>query len=92
MKTSVLDRDLRRMEPGERARVVAKLAADAFDRPNGELVALNAQLAQLERRHGKTSAEMRADLESGRVPETMEICEWMQLLEIKEYLAGSPRE
>ncbi len=92
MKTNVLDRDLRRMAPAERERAIAKLAADAFDRPNGEMVALDAQIARLEKQHGKTSAQMRADLEAGRVTETMEICEWMQLLEIKEHLAGAPRE
>ena len=49
---------------------------------------LEAEIAQFERARGFSSAEMRARLASGQLDETLDVCDWLMALKLRDRLVG----
>lgn len=85
MRHAMVLRDLASVSNAElerRARDAAKV------KPNGALVRIGEQIAELERKHGMSTAEMRHLLAEGDLPETSEIGHWLILSKTRETVAG----
>lgn len=72
-------------EEQQRERVADFMAA-RYQPFNGELTAINEQLAELEKRYEVSSAAVREQVSSGTIRETAEICHWLMLLDMKAKL------
>ena len=72
----------------QRARRVAALARASEEPPNGELREVENRIAALEAAHLLTSDDLRRELAQGRRRETLEICRWLMLLDLRDHLAS----
>lgn len=84
----IRDAELLAMPEAKRRQALADLVAATKLAPNGELVELNEEITGFEKRRGMTSAEMRSELEAGRIFETREICQWLMALKLRDRLAS----
>ena len=60
-----------------RLRDLARVRVD----PAAERANLEGQLAEYEERYGFDSADLGAQIASGKTPETVDVCEWLMLLD-----------
>jgi hypothetical protein len=53
-----------------------------------KVVELESEIARFERASGFTSAEMRTLLASGQLEETLDVCDWLMALKLRDRLVG----
>lgn len=86
MRRKVAESALLAMSEAKRSEALAQLVGATRGMPNGELKALRGEIARLEKEHGMSSEQLRADITAGVRKETWEYCQWLMLLRRRERL------
>lgn len=88
MKRTVSIKDLKMMAPEDRERLMKELVLATQNAPNGELRQLEDEVEAFEKKFGFDSETMQAQLASGTLRETWEICQWLMTLRLRDDLAA----
>ncbi|HEY5310965.1 MAG TPA: hypothetical protein VIK18_00550 [Pirellulales bacterium] len=88
---SLIPAELENLSADERARRVSEFVAKRHDPPNGEIAALETELAELEKSYDMPSDTMRSEYAAGRVRENADICRWLMLLRVRDSLVTRGR-
>ncbi len=72
-----------------REKALAGIIAEAKAPANGSVEALNAEIAEYEKRHALDSTRLLEELSSGEREETEEIISWLMLIRLRERLEST---
>ncbi|HEY8205976.1 MAG TPA: hypothetical protein VIG99_00750 [Myxococcaceae bacterium] len=89
MKRMVKGTELRQMSPERQEEAIKELVRAANSPPNGEMRDLDQQICAFEEKFGLSSQELRRELAQGRREESWEVCQWLMLLDQRDYLLGA---
>lgn len=90
MSTGIKFSEIRRMTSEAKSAALAGIAAQSRAPANGGVTALEAEIAEYEKKYGLDSDRLLQELASGEREETEEILSWLMLLRIKDRV-GSGR-
>jgi hypothetical protein len=76
-----------RMPRPQQDRVLREMVAATKEPPNGECAEVDAEIHAFEQRFGIDSAAMRAQVRSGEMKESWDICKWLMTLDRRDRLA-----
>lgn len=84
MFVKITARELRELTPEQREQRLVEGIRHTQRKPNGEVQALQKQLEEFEHVHGFTTDEMRARLANGSLQETLPVCRWAMLADLRD--------
>jgi hypothetical protein len=88
MKPSVKISDLKVMSQPQQERRMADLVKSTGRIPNGEIRDLDDQIAKYEKKFGFDTRTLREKLATGEINETLAICDWLMLVNIRDRLVA----
>ena len=87
MKRAIKMSEFARLSRPEQDEELTKMVSASRLPPNGELVEVDAEIAAFERQHHLDSEQMRAQVRTGAMVETWDVCRWLMALQRRERLA-----
>lgn len=91
MRHELRSAELRSMLPAQREERLQELLKSTRHAPNGEIRDIDLQIAAFEHQFGVDSDTMRREVSEGKREESWVICQWLQLLGMKNDLAAYSR-
>lgn len=91
MPHTISSSDLRKMSAEDRARFVEAAFADSGEALSSYLDLLDTRLRVFEQRYEMPSSDLPAAVESGALPDTAEISEWLFWADVRRQLARETR-
>ena len=86
MFVKISAKELRGLSPEQREQRLVEGIRHTQQKPNGEVQELQQQIAEFERVHGFNTEEMRDRLTNGSLQETLPVCRWAMLANLRDEL------